>query len=78
MLTEFDTWWEPRLLEEYIEFLEEHRRDGDITIGGAGSGRLSSMDDEERRDWGSTNLRGENTTMTGKLALPYGGILSSR
>ena len=76
VLTDFDTWWEPRLLEEYINFLEEHRRDGDITIGGAGSGRLSSMS-EERRDWGSTNLRGENldeTTMTGKLAIPYGGM----
>ena len=72
VLTEFDTWWEPRLLEEYINFLEEHRRDGDITIGGAGSGRLSSMS-EERRDWGSTNLRGEST-MTGKLAIPYGGM----
>ena len=70
VLTEFDTWWEPRLLEEYVEFMEERRGDdGDIVLGGAGSGSLS-MDDGERRAV-SSHLSGRGTTR--HVPLPYGG-----
>ena len=70
VLTEFDAWWEPRMLCKYIHFLEGQRKPGNIVVGGAGSGKIWRMP-AEREDWASFVA---DERFKGGTPMPYGAM----
>ena len=70
-LTEFDTWFEPRLLCDYIGYLEEHRQRSSpskIVLGGAGSGTFETAA-SERANWNAVF-----TSHAKMVSMPFGAM----